>query len=61
VPASPNPPVERASHPPIEHLQGIVEQVTYHAEDSSYTVARLKAPGERDLITILGRFLVLQL
>jgi len=30
--------------------------VTYHAEDSGYTVARLKAPGERDLITILGRF-----
>ncbi len=33
-----------------------MEQVTYHAEDSGYTVARLKAPGERDLITILGRF-----
>ena len=33
-----------------------MERVTYHAEDSGYTVARLKAPGERDLITILGRF-----
>src|SRR2546425_1250973 len=41
---------------PTEHLQGIVERVTYHAEDSGYTVARLKAPGERDLITIVGRF-----
>src|SRR5436305_11931052 len=49
-------PIERAAHPPTEHLQGIVERVTYHAEDSGYTVARLKAPGERDLITILGRF-----
>ena len=46
----------RADHPPTEHLQGIVERVTYHAEDSGYTVARLKAPGERDLITIVGRF-----
>jgi exodeoxyribonuclease V alpha subunit len=37
-------------------VQGIVERVTYHAEDSGYTVARLKAPGERDLVTIVGRF-----
>jgi exodeoxyribonuclease V alpha subunit len=37
-------------------MQGIVERVTYHAEDSGYTVARLKAAGERDLITIVGRF-----
>jgi len=42
---------------PTEHLQGIVERVTYHAEDSGYTtVARLKAPGARDLVTIVGRF-----
>jgi len=37
-------------------VQGIVERVTFHAEDSGYTVARFKAPGERDLITIIGRF-----
>jgi len=37
-------------------VQGIVERVTYHAEDSGYTVARLKAPGVRDLVTIVGRF-----
>src|SRR2546426_3550765 len=49
-------PVERAPHPPTEHLQGIVERVTFHAEDSGYTVARLKAPGVRDLVTIVGRF-----
>jgi exodeoxyribonuclease V alpha subunit len=46
----------RTSHIPTEYLQGIVERVTYHAEDSGYTVARLKAPGERDLVTIVGRF-----
>src|SRR5215472_13783910 len=56
VSSSPDLPVERTPLPATEHLQGIVERVTYHAEDSGYTVARLKAPGERDLITILGRF-----
>src|SRR3984893_11544556 len=56
VSSSPDPPIERTPYPPTEHLQGIVERVTYHADDSGYTVARLKAPGERDLITILGRF-----
>jgi len=56
VPSSPDPPVERTPHPLTDHLQGIVERVTYHAEDSGYTVARLKVPGERDLITIVGRF-----
>jgi len=56
VPSSPDSPNEPASRLPTERLQGIVERVTYHAEDSGYTVARLKAPGERDLITILGRF-----
>jgi exodeoxyribonuclease V alpha subunit len=40
----------------LEHLQGIVERVTYHAEDTGYTVARLKIPNDRDLITIIGRF-----
>jgi hypothetical protein len=49
-------PVKRASQPPLEHLQGIVERVTYHAEDSGYTIARLKVSGMRDLITIVGRF-----
>ncbi len=39
-----------------ESLQGIVERVTYHADDSGYTVARLKVPSIPDLVTILGRF-----
>ncbi len=43
-------------YPPTEHLQGIVERVTYHAEDSGYTVARLKVFSAHDLITIVGRF-----
>ncbi len=49
-------PAERAPRPPTEHLQGIVERVTYHADDSGYTVARLKVPAHIDLVTIVGRF-----
>jgi len=41
---------------PTEHLQGVVEWVTYHAEDSGYTVARLKVPAAHELITIVGSF-----
>ncbi|MDQ6660225.1 MAG: ATP-dependent RecD-like DNA helicase, partial [Chloroflexota bacterium] len=49
-------PLEGATRPPTEHLQGIVERVTYHAEDSGYTVARLKVPSHSDLVTIVGSF-----
>ena len=44
------------ARPPTEHLQGIVERVTFHSEESGYTVARLKMPGERELVTITGSF-----
>src|SRR5437899_12754911 len=46
----------KQAYPPLHHLQGIVERVTYHAEDSGYTVARLKVPSYSDLVTIVGRF-----
>lgn len=42
--------------PPLERLQGIVERVTYHDETAGFTVARLAVPGNRDLVTIVGRF-----
>ncbi len=41
---------------PSEQLTGIVERLTYHSEESGYSVARLKVSGERDLITIVGSF-----
>ncbi|MEP1079494.1 ATP-dependent RecD-like DNA helicase [Leptolyngbya sp. PL-A3] len=44
------------SSPPIEPLQGVVERITYHSEESGYTVARLKAPRTSELITIIGSF-----
>ncbi len=49
-------PLQRDARPPTEHLQGIVERVTYHAEDSGYTVVRLKVAGASDLATIVGNF-----
>jgi exodeoxyribonuclease V alpha subunit len=42
--------------PALDELQGVVERLTFHSEESGYTVARLKAPRERDLITIVGNF-----
>ena len=46
----------KQAYPPTEYLQGIVERVTYHAEDTGYTVARLKVPAAHDLVTIVGSF-----
>jgi exodeoxyribonuclease V alpha subunit len=42
--------------PSLEVVQGIVERVTFHSEESGYTVARLKVVGMRDLVTIVGSF-----
>lgn len=44
----------------IEHLQGIVERLTYHSEESGYTVARLKVPRASELVTITGNFANIQ-
>jgi exodeoxyribonuclease V alpha subunit len=46
--------------PPLADLQGVVERLTYHSEESGYTVARVKVPRERDLITIVGSFANIQ-
>ena len=45
-----------SAQPQPEELQGIVERLTYHSDESGYTVARFKAPRTRDLITIVGNF-----
>src|SRR6266702_8669330 len=46
----------RVDRPPVEHLQGVIERLTFHSEESGYTVARLHVSGERELVTIIGRF-----
>lgn len=43
-----------------EAVQGVVERLTYHSEESGYTVARLKAPRTSELITIVGNFANIQ-
>ena len=46
--------------PPTETLQGVVERLTYHSEESGYTIARVKAPRTSELITIVGSFANIQ-
>ena len=40
----------------IEQLQGVVERLTYHSEDSGYTIARFKVPKQKELVTVVGNF-----
>ncbi len=37
---------------PTEVLAGLVERVTFHDEDSGFCVMRVKARGQRDLVTV---------
>ena len=39
---------------PIEAVAGVVERVTFHNGENGFCVLRVKARGQRDLITILG-------
>jgi exodeoxyribonuclease V alpha subunit len=39
---------------PIEALAGLVERVTFHNDENGFCVLRVKARGQRDLITDLG-------
>jgi exodeoxyribonuclease V alpha subunit len=50
----------QSANPQQEQLQGVVERLTYHSEESGYTVARLKAPRTSELITIVGNFAHIQ-
>jgi exodeoxyribonuclease V alpha subunit len=45
---------------PQESLSGVVERITYHAEESGYTVARLQSPRARELVTVVGNFANIQ-
>ena len=37
-----------------EHLASLVERATFHNEENGFCVLRLKARGQRDLITVIG-------
>ena len=47
------PQAPRASTP-TEVLAGLVDRVTFHNAENGFCVLRVKARGERDLITVLG-------
>lgn len=38
-------------------LNGQIERVTYHSEETGYTIARVKVYGQSDLITIVGNLI----
>ena len=37
-----------------EQIQGFVERVTFHSEDSGFCVLQVKARGQRELVTVVG-------
>ena len=44
-----------ASQRPLsEALAGLVERVTFHNADSGFCVLRVKARGQRNLVTVVG-------
>ena len=46
--------VSNVTGPPTEALAGLVERVTFHNADSGFCVLRIKARGQRDLVTVVG-------
>ena len=49
--------LEKAAKQPelqTEPLQGLVERVTFHSEDTGFCVLQVKARGHRDLMTVVG-------
>ena len=42
------------SQPPLESLSGLIERVTFFNEENGFAVLRVKAPGRRDLVTVVG-------
>jgi len=37
-----------------EAIAGLVERVTFHNPDNGFCVLRIKARGQRDLVTVVG-------
>jgi hypothetical protein len=43
-----------AQAPTSEALAGLVERVTFHNPENGFCVLRVKARGQRDLVTVVG-------
>lgn len=48
-------PRNHSSHQPIERVQGSVERVTFHSEETGFCVLRTKVKGHRDSVTVIGQ------
>jgi exodeoxyribonuclease V alpha subunit len=46
--------------PQYEIITGVIERLTFHSEESEYTVARLVHPKSKNLTTIIGSFANIQ-
>jgi exodeoxyribonuclease V alpha subunit len=42
-----------------EVLAGLVERVTFHNEENGFCVLRIKARGQRELVTVVGHAAVI--
>ncbi len=40
----------------LDLLTGVLERITFHSEETGYTVGRLAVEGARDLVTLVGNF-----
>ena len=45
---------------PLSSLTGVIERITFHSEESGYTVARLNTGNVKQLTTIVGNFANIQ-
>ena len=45
---------------PLSSLTGVIERITFHSEESGYSVARLNTGNVKQLITIVGSFANIQ-
>ena len=45
---------------PTSSLTGVIERITFHSEESGYTVARLNTGNVKQLVTVVGSFANIQ-
>jgi len=41
----------------LDNLTGQIERITYSNEENGFTIARVKVPGRRDLVTVVGNLM----
>ncbi len=41
----------------VSNIQGQIERITFHNEENGFTILRLKVPGYRELVTLVGNLM----